>query len=87
MSDETTELRKEIRSLSAELKAMQRCIADFQETYGPFLSAAVARSKYWAEFRKDVLRGTTKSVVLATLIGLALASLSVTREWLRSWLR
>ena len=82
--DEIHELQRDIRELSVELKNLKKCIAEFQMKYEPFLALELTKSKFWADFRADILRGSAKSIVFASALALGGFMLYSFKEWLKS---
>ena len=79
------EFRAEVRELRREIMEMQRCIKQFQDTYGPFLHAELSRSIYWAKVRQEVLAGTAKSAIWATFIVVISLFVSGVKESIKHW--
>ena len=85
--DEIQELRRDISELSKELKSLKRCIGEFQQKYEPFLASELTRSKFWTDFRADVMRGSAKSIVFASALALGGFMLFSFKEWIKSIIR
>ena len=69
-----------------ELLEMKRCITEFQSTYGPFLQDQLNRSMFRRKLYQELLSGTAKSAVWATMIVVGSLLVSGIKDTVKRWL-
>lgn len=76
------QLRGEHSRLKMEHRAMAKCVAGFQETYGDSIKATAADRALLRQVRDDLIRRVAWTIVLFLIACLGAGALFFFRRWL-----